>query len=90
VKTVQSWEIGQRHPNSTTNRLLEILESERKREEFFEELVLDVSKNKRTCSGGAFSMKIGDGASDFEPSDDPIAAGAIGEEDGCAPGMNKT
>ena len=35
-----------------------------------------------TCSGGAFSMKIGDGASDFEPSDDPIAAGAIGEEDG--------
>ncbi|MCB1073500.1 MAG: helix-turn-helix domain-containing protein [Chlamydiia bacterium] len=36
VKTVQSWEIGQRHPNSTTNRLLEILESERKREEFFE------------------------------------------------------
>ena len=44
--------------------------------------MLDVSKNKRTCSGGAFSMKIGDGASDFEPSDDPIAAGAIGEEDG--------
>lgn len=36
VKTVQSWEIGQRHPNSTTNRLLEILDSERKREEFFE------------------------------------------------------
>ena len=30
VKTVQSWEIGQRYPNSTTNRLLEILESERK------------------------------------------------------------
>jgi len=36
VKTVQSWEIGKRHPNSTTNRLLEILESERKREEFFD------------------------------------------------------
>jgi len=36
VKTVQSWEIGQRHPNSTTNRLLEILDSERKRVEFFE------------------------------------------------------
>ena len=27
-------------------------------------------------------MKAGDSALDFEPSDDPIAAGAIGEENG--------
>lgn len=31
---------------------------------------------------GAFPMKIGDSALDFKPFDGPIAAGAIGEEDG--------
>ncbi len=35
TKTVQSWESGERHPNSITNRLLEIVESENKRDRFF-------------------------------------------------------
>jgi len=34
-KTVQAWESGERHPNSITNRFLEIVESENKRERFF-------------------------------------------------------
>ena len=35
TKTVQAWESGERHPNSITNRFLEIVESKNKREHFF-------------------------------------------------------
>jgi len=35
IKTVQAWESGERHPNSVTNRFLELLDSENKREDFF-------------------------------------------------------
>lgn len=36
IKTIQAWESGERHPNSITNRLLEILDSESKRKKFFQ------------------------------------------------------
>ncbi|MBF5060166.1 hypothetical protein NEPTK9_001696 [Candidatus Neptunochlamydia vexilliferae] len=39
-------------------------------------------EKESTRSWGAFPRKAVDSALDFKPSDDPIAAGAIGEEDG--------
>ena len=47
VKTVQAWELGKRSPNSISNRFLDLLASEKKRDKFYTSLEVDEGRTSK-------------------------------------------